>query len=941
MATNLQHEAIGVVSATRGEVFARGANGEMRRLAIGDTVFEGDVIVTANGSSAEIAPFNGPVIEVQEQQTVSVDSQLAPAAGNDATVGVIAPLGSTEAATVIQAVGGTQAGQDFNATLDEEAAAAGLAGGEGGGGRSFVDLLRIVETVPGVGYEFPTNPAGTSPIITGETMVPTTTPSEAPPLDVLSPMLAAYTQLEGTEQAYTVIPGTSSLGSPASIVPGQYTGSLGTVVIVDAEGHFSYTAPVTDESQPEVFVFNTVDGNGATSTSTVTFGLLDAGPTAFNDGGTVIEDAASHTLTGNVLTNDTTGPDVPSSLVAWDSASAAAAHAVLDQYGTLTLNPDGTWSFVLDNSLPAVQHLTASDRISETIGYTMQDADGTPSQAALTITVQGADDSASVITASAQGADSTVYEHGLTSPADTSEVTSGTFTVTATDGIANIVIGGTTGGDTTITLGQLTHLATTPVSMDTGEGTLVLTGYNDASGQVSYTYTLKGAISTDAAGSFEDGLTVTVNGIGGTHASDNLVIGIIDDTPTLSINDLEVDRAAGEYSGTGTFAPGADVPPTALGLEWTNMPAGYTFTPTGDSTWTAYSDGNAFFDVTMNPDGSYAFNLENPLPSTEQSSGNLLSDFARTTSKMDSYTFDSSHFDGVFSLVLTATNDHGAAKLWLSNTDLGINSDSIQEQSHETLKIDVVQSPGYESASLASLTLGIPHVGSLHANDQVALTVVDTHGTSHTETVTYDGGGSLTFDIAAGTAVDYVTMTPVTHNATMKVDSVSLSYTQPIDPADMNLNFTATGYDSDGDPASSDFTVTLIAGTAGNDVIHTGSGSDQVTGGMGSDTMTGGAGADAFVWHLADLGTAGAPAHDVVTDFNAAQGDKLDLTDVLSTGNTLNAVADSANHLVVQVIGSAGVVQDITLQTVAAIDNTAANDAMHQMLANHQILVNG
>jgi flagellar motor switch protein FliN/FliY len=49
MATN---QAIGVVSAAKGEVFARSADGKMRRLAVGDQVFEGDVIVTAAGSSA-------------------------------------------------------------------------------------------------------------------------------------------------------------------------------------------------------------------------------------------------------------------------------------------------------------------------------------------------------------------------------------------------------------------------------------------------------------------------------------------------------------------------------------------------------------------------------------------------------------------------------------------------------------------------------------------------------------------------------------------------------------------------------------------------------------------------------------------------------------------------------------------------------------------------
>jgi hypothetical protein len=175
MATTGQHGAIGIVSATKGEVFAKGADGQMRRLAVGDNVYEGDVIVTANGSTAEITPFNGPVLVVQEQQTVAIDAQVAaPAHDHDATAGAIAPLGAAEAARVIQTVG-PQAGQDFNATLDDEATAAGLAGGDGTqGGHNFVDLMRIIENVPTVGYDFPANPPGETPIITGMSAVPTT-----------------------------------------------------------------------------------------------------------------------------------------------------------------------------------------------------------------------------------------------------------------------------------------------------------------------------------------------------------------------------------------------------------------------------------------------------------------------------------------------------------------------------------------------------------------------------------------------------------------------------------------------------------------------------------------------------------------------------------------------------------------------------------------------
>ncbi|WP_153117852.1 retention module-containing protein [Rhodocyclus tenuis] len=130
MATN---QAIGVVSAAQGEVFARSADGKMRRLALGDQVFEGDVIVTAAGSSAEITPFDGQLLTVAEQQTVALDPQVFAVAA-DASAGAVTPLTSTAAATVLEGVfPGT--GLDVDAIVEADAAAAGITGGnaaEGG-----------------------------------------------------------------------------------------------------------------------------------------------------------------------------------------------------------------------------------------------------------------------------------------------------------------------------------------------------------------------------------------------------------------------------------------------------------------------------------------------------------------------------------------------------------------------------------------------------------------------------------------------------------------------------------------------------------------------------------------------------------------------------------------------------------------------------------------
>jgi len=68
-----------------------------------------------------------------------------------------------------------------------------------------------------------------------------------------------------------------------------------------------------------------------------------------------------------------------------------------------------------------------------------------------------------------------------------------------------------------------------------------------------------------------------------------------------------------------------------------------------------------------------------------------------------------------------------------------------------------------------------------------------------------------------------------------------------------------------------------LYGGQGNDTLRGGAGADVLDGGFGSDTLTGGSGADVFVLTLGTAGLDGAEsyAHDVITDFNAAQGDAI------------------------------------------------------------------
>nr|WP_314525150.1 retention module-containing protein [uncultured Pseudomonas sp.] len=76
----------------------------------------------------------------------------------------------------------------------------------------------------------------------------------------------------------------------------------------------------------------------------------------------------------------------------------------------------------------------------------------------------------------------------------------------------------------------------------------------------------------------------------------------------------------------------------------------------------------------------------------------------------------------------------------------------------------------------------------------------------------------------------------------------------------------------------------ILLGGTGNDLLDGGDGNDILMGGKGNDTLIGGLGGDTFVWKAGDTG------NDVIKDFKAAEGDRIDLRDLLQgeTGSTID-----------------------------------------------------
>ncbi|MGE6917468.1 VCBS domain-containing protein [Achromobacter kerstersii] len=157
----------------------------------------------------------------------------------------------------------------------------------------------------------------------------------------------------------------------------------------------------------ENFVYTLRDTGGGQSSALLTIvvhGVQDR-PVANDITGVAIEagGVGNNTLgqnaTGDVTVNDIDPDNDPLTVVAvrtgaegGSGASGTIGTQLQGQFGTLTLNPDGTYTYVVDNSNLTVQALrTAGNTLVDTFTYTISDGNLTDS-AELRIRIQGQND---------------------------------------------------------------------------------------------------------------------------------------------------------------------------------------------------------------------------------------------------------------------------------------------------------------------------------------------------------------------------------------------------------------------------------------------------------------------------------------------------------------------------------------------------------------------
>ncbi|MCK6404731.1 MAG: retention module-containing protein [Rhodocyclaceae bacterium] len=670
------------VAALQGEVFARSAEGVVRRLKVGDPVREGDVITPGAGGRVELALQDGTTRLVSSGEQLTVDAEVAGEVKPDAADAALL-AGNGQFERVIKAI-------NEGGSLDEllEETAAGEAGGADGGS-SFVRLLRIAENVDPLVFRFgsPDRDQFDEPPVGGSAGTGPAAPTiSADDGNNVAPgqatvrergLLSGGDTSETTTGTITVqVPGgvislsvggttftAAQLGNPAYLAANPVDTGEGLLTVTGynaATGVLSYSyslkGPVSQPGVSETIdnIAVSVTSPGGTASTTLGIHIIDSVPQAQNDTNAISEDAAPNTLNGNVFTaNDDIGADVVANPVTPTAGTIALS------YGSLQLNADGSYTYTLNNANPAVNALKTGQTLSETYTYTITDADGDASTATLVITINGNTDGVpSIVPVDGNGGatgQATVNEQGLTSGGDTSETTTGTITVSAPDGLASIVIGGTT--FTAAQLGNPAYLAANPVS--TGTGTLTLTGFNPATGALTYTYTLNGAVNQPGATATTDPIPLTVNDLGGDSANGTLTINILDTAPQANpdTNAVTEDTAPNPVSGnvisgTGADTLGADA--TAVtgiiagaGVPGNNVTAGTT---SANGTNVAGTYGT----LVLGANGSYTYTLNNANPAVQALNA------GETTTDVFTYTITDADGDvstTTLTVTLTGTND--------------------------------------------------------------------------------------------------------------------------------------------------------------------------------------------------------------------------------------------------------------------------------------------
>ena len=220
------------------------------------------------------------------------------------------------------------------------------------------------------------------------------------------------------------------------------------------------------------FVITVMDQVGQSVSNTLDVMILDTEGSGQDDFGVMTEDTSS--ISGNVLANDVLSADAPHSLTFWNEVNGV----VVGKWGTLHVQSNGDWVYQLNKDLPQVQGLKDNQALNEEFRYLLVDADDDQILRSLFVKIEGVTDADPVIfipdSSNTVGAVDLILTEGSGTQVQSY------FTVQADAGIKKL---------TFLDIEITDSVNTTPLTIGTSKGMLVIYSYDMAKGKISFTYT--------------------------------------------------------------------------------------------------------------------------------------------------------------------------------------------------------------------------------------------------------------------------------------------------------------------------------------------------------------------------------------------------------------------------------------------------------------------
>ncbi|WP_417069543.1 retention module-containing protein [Niveibacterium terrae] len=806
MPTTTVH-AEATVSHLDGRAWIRGADGSLRELHVGDHVREGETLVTATASSVELSNADGALVVIGEGREVLADATLL---SQDSPAPQEAALARPDAQLdqVIQAL---NSGNDPLAELD--AAAAGLTGGDGQDGHSFVQLLRISEgTDP---LSLTSNSTSTTSSATIQSLATTTATTSAN----LAPT-AADTTISTQEDTPVngAVSATDANGNTLSYSAG--TAPQHGSVVVNADGTFTYT-PSANYNGSDSFTVTVSDGQGGTTTSTVNVGVapVNDAPTTSNVTVSTSEDTP---VTGSVTAADVDG----------DALTYSAGTA--PQHGSVVVNADGTFTYT-----PAANYngsdsftVTVSDgqggTTTSTVSVGIAAVNDAPTTSNVTVSTSEDTPVTGSVTAADVDGDALTYSAG-TAPQHGSVVVNadGTFTYTPAanyNGADSFTVtvsdgqGGTTTSTVSVGIAAVNDAPTTSnVTVSTSEDTPVTGSVTaadvdgDALTYSAGTAPQHGSVVVNADGTFTytpaanyngaDSFTVTVSdGQGGTTTSTVSVgIAAVNDAPTTS----NVTVSTSEDTPVTGSVTAADVDGDALTYSAGTAPQHGSVVVNADGTFTytpaANYNGSDSFTVTVS-DG------QGGTTTSTVSVGIAAVNDAPTTSNVTVSTSEDTPVTGS----VTAADVDGDALSFAKGSDPAHGSVVVNADGTFTY----TPAANYNGADSFTVTVSDGQGGTTTSTVSVGIAAVNDAPTTSNVTVSTSEDTPVTGSVTAadvdGDALTYSTGTAPQHGSVVVNADGTFTYT-PAANYNGSDSFTVTVSDGQGGTTTSTVNVGVTA----------------------------------------------------------------------------------------------------------------------------------